>query len=163
MYVIPLSLSPSPVDLLTSFKVLGASEFSSTDRDGVIETVNISYWRTLDDIHTFAYGPLHREAWQWWDKSVKGFEHIGINHEIFAADPHHWEAIYVNFQPTLLGATTYLKKGDKLVGGVVEDQYVGALVDARKGPLRTSAGRLGWEPTFNREKFGQVVASEEKV
>ena len=54
--------------------------------------------------------------------------HLGINHEIYAADPGQWENIYANFQPTGLGATTYLRRGDKLQGGFLEDAWISPLV-----------------------------------
>jgi Domain of unknown function (DUF4188) len=136
---------------------LGGTSFIRTDAAGSIETVWISYWRSIEAIHAFAYGPTHREAWDWWNKlSANGSKHIGINHEIFAAQPGQWEAIFVNHQPTLSGATTYLKKGDKLIGGKVEDQWISGLIDANKGKLRSSAGRLGWQPEKLYEKYDRV-------
>ncbi len=122
---------------------LGGSSWTSQDKNGATEFLLISYWRSVDDVHRYATGPLHREAWDWWQATVKQNDHIGINHEIFEADAHHWESVYLNFQPTLLGATTFLRKGDKIIGGTVDDQYISPLVDARRGKLRTSAGRLG--------------------
>lgn len=133
---------------------LGGSNFTSFDPRGATEVNFISYWRSIDAIHTFAYGPTHRAAWDWWNKlPLSGSQHIGINHEIFAAAPGQWEAIYLNFQPTLLGATTYLRKGDKLIGGTVEDKWISPLVDASKGMLKSSAGRLGWQPESLYKKF----------
>ena len=74
---------------------------------------------------------------------VKDLDHMGINHEIYVADKGNWESIYINFQPTMLGATTYLKRNGKLEGGVVPEEWLSPLVDASRGTLRTSAGRLG--------------------
>jgi hypothetical protein len=54
-----------------------------------------------------------------------------------------WEGIYINFQPTLLGATTYLKKDGKLEGGEVKQEWVSGLLDANRGRMRTSNGRRG--------------------
>ena len=54
------------------------------------------------------------------------------------------ENVYINFQPTGLGATTYLRKGDgKVESGGVADEWISPLVDARKGKVSSSAGRLG--------------------
>ncbi|KIW79173.1 hypothetical protein Z517_05785 [Fonsecaea pedrosoi CBS 271.37] len=132
----------------------GGSNWTSQDKNGATELMNLSYWRSAEDIHKFAYGKLHRECWDWWNKTIKENDHIGINHEIFEVDRKHWEAIYVNFQPTMLGATTYLRKGDKMVGGTVEDQWISPLVDASRGKLRSSAGRLGRQPGELYEKHG---------
>ena len=136
---------------------LGGSAFYSPAPNGGMETSFISYWSSIEAIHEFAYGPAHRAGWDWWNGlTEKESKHIGINHEIFAAEPGQWEAIYINHQPTLLGATTYLKKGDKMVGGIVDDQYIRGLMDASKGKLRSSAGRLGWQPERLYEKFDMV-------
>jgi len=132
---------------------LGGSVFSSFDKKSAQEIMFVSYWRSIDDIHQFAYSPLHREAWEWWSRMIKENNHLGINHEIFEADRGKWEAMYVNFQPTLLGATTYLRKGDKLIGGTVEDQWISPLIDARSGKLRSSAGRMGHQPEQLYEKY----------
>ncbi|EXJ65866.1 uncharacterized protein A1O5_11107 [Cladophialophora psammophila CBS 110553] len=138
----------------TDLGFYGGSTWTSQDKNGATEVLNLSYWRSAEDIHKFAYGDLHREGWDWWNKHVKENNHIGINHEIFEVDRKHWEAIYVNFQPTLLGATTYLKKGDKMMGGTVEDQWISPLIGARSGKLRSSAGRLGRRPEELYEKHG---------
>lgn len=45
---------------------------------------------------------------------------------------------------TGLGATTYLRRGDsKVEGGNIPDEWISPLVDARRGKMRSSAGRLG--------------------
>ncbi|EHY61277.1 hypothetical protein HRR83_008974 [Exophiala dermatitidis] len=131
----------------------GGSNWTNQDKNGATEFLFLSYWRSTEDIHKYAYSPLHREAWDWWNKTIKQNDHIGINHEIFEVDRKHWEAIYVNFQPTLLGATTYLRKGDKMMGGTVDDQWISPLLDARRGKLRSSAGRLGRDPGQLYDKY----------
>jgi hypothetical protein len=77
-------------------------------------------------------------------------------HEVFEAPKGMYEAVYINFQPTLLGATTYLKRGDKLEGGNVPDQWVGSLLDANRGRMRTSVGRRGQKSAdADKDKFGK--------
>lgn len=109
--------------------------------------MTISYWRSIDDLHTFAHGPAHRAGWAWWDRTVKQLGHISICHEIYQVDRGQWESIFINAQPALLGATRYLKRTKKAEGQGddydSEDQWISPLVDASKGVLRTSAGRLG--------------------
>ncbi|RMZ82094.1 hypothetical protein DV737_g2155, partial [Chaetothyriales sp. CBS 132003] len=64
---------------------LGGACFERRDINGCFETVFISYWRSAEDIHNWAYGPVHRETWEWWNRlTVEESKHIGINHEIFA-------------------------------------------------------------------------------
>ncbi len=67
----------------------------------------------MEDIHTYAHGPTYRVAWEWWYKMLKEMDDTGINHEIFLADKGQWESIYVNFQPTMLGAASYLRRHGK--------------------------------------------------
>ncbi|KAJ9601947.1 hypothetical protein H2200_013506 [Cladophialophora chaetospira] len=138
----------------TNLGFYGGSSWTSQDKNGATELMFLSYWRSTEDIHNFTYGDLHKEAWDWWNKTLKENDHIGINHEVWEVSPKHYEAIYVNFQPTLFGATSYLRKGDKMVGGTVEDQFISPLIDARRGKLRSSAGRLGRRPEELYEKHG---------
>ncbi|KAJ6022363.1 hypothetical protein N7460_012758 [Penicillium canescens] len=133
------------------------SHWQSYDERGALENNFIAYWRSIGDVHRFAYGEKHRKAWDWFNSlSKERSDFLGINHEIFSSEPGQWEAIYGNFQPSLLGATTYLKKGDKMIGGTVEDKWISPLVDARRGKFRTSAGRLGWQPDVLENKYNRT-------
>jgi heme-degrading monooxygenase HmoA len=138
----------------TNLGFYGGSSWTTQDKNGATELLFLSYWRSADDIHNFAYGPTHRKAWEYWNETVAENDHFGINHEIFQVAPKNWEAIYVNFQPTLLGATSYLKKGDKMIGGTVDDKFISPLIDATRGKLRSSAGRLGRDGNLLYEKHG---------
>lgn len=125
---------------------LGQTTFHRMDERGAPEVVLISYWQSIEDLWKFAHTGVHREGWNWWEKTIKDNGYVAINHEIFEADAHHWENIYVNFQPTLMGATTYLKKGGKtLEGGIVPDEWISPIVEAKKGKLARSSGRMGRE------------------
>ena len=136
---------------------LGQSEWHTTDVKGASEILLLSYWRSIDDIHNYSQSPLHKEAWAWWDqmvhKEVENMKHIGIDHEIFEAPRSRWEKVSINFQPTRLGATSYLRKGDKMMGGTVDDQWISPVVEAR-GKLRTSHGRLNWASSVSRSDSG---------
>jgi hypothetical protein len=121
----------------------------------VNEFLIISYWHSLADVHAFAHSPTHREAWRWWESTLKEHKHIGFMHEVFEADRGMWESVYVNLQPTLAGATTILKKGRDLVQGNVGDTWITPLLEAR-GKLRTSNGRRGGkEGKVEKEMFGE--------
>lgn len=85
-------------------------------------------------------------------------------HEVYEADAGMWEGVYVNFQPTLLGNTTFLKRGGTMVGGEVKEEWVRPLLDANKGVLRTSRGRRGLldrkgdvERVYGEEGMGENV------
>lgn len=122
---------------------MGQSQFTRLDERGAIEFSAISYWDSIEDLWDFAHSGLHREAWQWWEKTLKQNDYVGINHEIFEADAGHWETVYGNFQPTLMGATTFLKRGDKMQGGTVADEWISPLVPAHRGKLAKSSFRFG--------------------
>lgn len=132
----------------------GGSSWVQHDKNGALEVLFISYWRSAEDVHKYAYGDLHRKTWDWWTALDENNKHLGINHEIFEVDRRHWEGVYINFQPTNLGATTYLQKGDKMIGGTVEDRWIHPLVDARRGKWRTSSGRLGRQTDALKDKYG---------
>jgi hypothetical protein len=122
---------------------LGQSAWTRRDENGANEIIFISYWRSLEEVHRYAHGPSHRAAWKWWESTLKQHNYIGFMHEVFEADKGMWEGVYINFQPTLLGQTTYLKKDGELVGGQVSEEWISPLMDAGKGKLRTSMGRRG--------------------
>jgi hypothetical protein len=77
-------------------------------------------------------------------------------HEVFQAPKGLWEGVYINFQPTLLGATTYLKRGEKTESGQVRNEWVSGLLDATRGKLKTSNGRRGLlGADVEKDKFGK--------
>jgi heme-degrading monooxygenase HmoA len=125
---------------------LGATSWVNRNERDSVDTMVVSYWRNISDIHDYAHGPLHREAWAWWDRNIKELKAVGIYHEIYEASPQHWESVYINLQPHGLGATAYLRKGGKLETGVVDEKWVRPLVEARRGKLARSSGRLGIAP-----------------
>lgn len=131
---------------------LGQTFFTRKDSKGSNEFVIISYWRSLTDVHRYAHGPTHKEAWKWWDSTIKSHNYIGFMHEVFEADKGKWESVYINFQPTLAGATTVLRKEGKLVSGAVGEEWICPLLEAR-GKLRTSNGRRGVGDTKEVEEM----------
>lgn len=135
---------------------------NKTDKNGANEFVFISYWRSVEDVHRFAHGDLHREAWKWWESTLKRHNYIGFMHEVYEAPAGAYEGVYINFQPSLLGATTYLKKDGKMVGGEVKPEFVNPLVDANRGPMRTSNNRRGLKDRKDivDDMFGEKNAYE---
>ena len=142
--------------------VLGQTSWSSKDRTAQNpELLNVSYWRDLDAVHAFAHSPLHRAAWDYWNRTFKAHPYLGVHHEVYEADAGRWESVYANFQPTGLGATSYLRRPDgpkgSLDGGVVADEWVTPLLPANKGKLSTSVGRLGRGKGDENDKYGDNV------
>lgn len=132
---------------------LAQTAYSNRDAKGAPEIMLVSYWRSIEDIHNYSNGPLHKQAMKWWEDMNKndkeGMKHVGISHEIFEAPRSRWEAVYINTQPTRMGATSFFKKGDKHMGGIAEDQWISPVV-AGTGKWRTSRGRLNWAETGTR-------------
>ena len=139
-----LSKMNEELDAGTVKGFLGTTVYWRNDAKGAPEVNYISYWESIEDLWAFAHSGSHREAWQWWEKTIKDSDYVGINHEIFEADAQHWENVYINFQPTGMGATTHIVRGGKTIeGGIVDDKWVSPLVDANRGTLAKSSGRMG--------------------
>jgi hypothetical protein len=114
------------------------------------EVMSVMYFKTSEGLHKYAHGPLHREGWNWWNKTEAQHAHLGIWHEIFVAPKGHWESIYINSQPLGLGATTFPVKTES---GVV---WQNPLVDASKGVLRSSKGRMTLSDGTDHEQYYEV-------
>jgi hypothetical protein len=67
-------------------------------------------------MHAFAHSPLEHEVWDYWNCTAKSHDFLGFHHEVYEAEAKHWENVYANFQPTGLGATSYLKRADGKLG-----------------------------------------------
>ncbi|KAH6655974.1 hypothetical protein BKA67DRAFT_645385 [Truncatella angustata] len=94
----------------------------------------IGYFKTMEDLHKFAHGPMHRNAWNWWSANVKSMPHIGIYHEAYDVPANHWEAIYLQTPSIGLGRCK-IKSAD--------GQWRNLLIDAKHEIWRSSAGRMG--------------------
>jgi hypothetical protein len=142
---------------------LGGNSYVTYDARGAMEYVFVAYFRSIEDIHAFAYSDAHRKGWEWWN-SVASEErrHIGINHEVFEAEAGKWEGVYINCQPLGVMGTWRFVGGDKLIGGTVEDRWEMNAVKAR-GRLRTSAGRLGMGKESLSERYSYVPMAESGV
>lgn len=87
---------------------LGQTGFTRKASNGANEFVMISYWRSIEDVHAYAYGPRHLEAWRWVEKTfpTRKRNYIGLMHEVYQVDGGMWEGVYSNFQPTLAGESS---------------------------------------------------------
>uniref|UniRef100_A0A093V242 Uncharacterized protein n=1 Tax=Talaromyces marneffei PM1 TaxID=1077442 RepID=A0A093V242_TALMA len=118
---------------------LGVSSYIGSQGNTSNEVMTVSYWRNTEGLHAFAESPVHREGWDWWNKTVQQHPHMVIFHEIYKAERKAYENIYVNSQPTLIGGIAFPVKSDEKE----EQQWVNPLVEANRGVLATSKGRLG--------------------
>ncbi|KAF2009059.1 hypothetical protein BU24DRAFT_497613 [Aaosphaeria arxii CBS 175.79] len=95
----------------------------------------IGYFRSVEDLHAFAQGKAHREAWTWWNRNAGKMPHLGVYHEIYDVPAKHWEAVYLQTPRLGLGATK-VRGGDGVLRNV-------GLEDAGRGVWKTSSGRMG--------------------
>ncbi|KAF1990759.1 hypothetical protein K402DRAFT_389670 [Aulographum hederae CBS 113979] len=118
------------------------------------ETLIVGYFRSIEGVHKFAHGEVHCQGWDWWNRNIKGLDHIAILHEIYEVPRGNWENIYVNSQPTGLGAARFR------VGGEKEERWVSPLVDATRGVLATSNGRLGRKQIAEHQKSEVTIYAD---
>ena len=149
------------VDLEThedEFGLLGMTSWTnSAARKTQNELMSVGYFKTVEGIHDFAHSDYHMKAWKWWNANVKQWPHMSIWHEIYHVPKGHWESIYVNSHISGLPSTR-VKTDDGF--------WASPIVDASKGLLKTSAGRMarsdakehdnigeGWSDPYQDEKY----------
>jgi hypothetical protein len=138
---------------------LGASGWlNSGDRGASSQLMTMIYFSSYEGLHKFAHGPEHQEGWKWWHKGISKFGHIGLMHEVFRAPKGHWEGVYVNYHPTGLAATSKKITRKTAEGNVTE--WVSPVVDASKGLLRTSYGRMGKRDGSDNDKYGDPYVNQ---
>ena len=131
---------------------LGATSWlNSNQRSSKSELMNVCYFRSVEGLHAFAHSKHHREGWNWWNKNVKQFPHISIYHETYHVPAGHYESIYVNSHISGINSTTY-KVMDKETG---ETKWASPVVDASKGVLKTSAGRMARSHGDEHDAYGE--------
>lgn len=137
-------------DRSEEFGLLNSTLYVGTERATGNEIVYIMYFTSADGVHKFAHDELHREAWNWYNKmaSTSDFSHISIYHELFEAPPGRWETTYAGSAPTLLGAARVPVKTEN------GKEWAGTLVDATRGVLRTSRGRMDRTDGKDNDGYG---------
>jgi len=139
-------LEDSPED----YGFLGMTNWHNNDhRSSNAEILNIFYFKSVDGLHHFAHSPVHRAGWDWWNRTVKQHPYLTISHETFHAPPGCWESIYANSIPSGINSTTFKTKDEK----TGEVRWASPVVDASKGVLRTSAGRMSRSHGTDHEKY----------
>ncbi|KAK4150423.1 hypothetical protein C8A00DRAFT_18033, partial [Chaetomidium leptoderma] len=123
---------------------LGGANFRGGDAASNNTILTIYYFRDLDGLNRFAHDPIHRQAWDWYDKEFvkeRGYSHIGISHEAFCAPAGAYETIYVNMQPIMMGACNADVKNE----ATGDDEWFRTLVDASSPVWRSQHSRMGRE------------------
>ncbi|KAF4550981.1 Hypothetical protein D9617_15g043350 [Elsinoe fawcettii] len=131
---------------------MGASSWIGTERTSNATTMQVMYFRSAADVHAFAHGPLHREAWEWWYKNLAENKDLGIWHELYEVPSGNYESVYAQMAPLGLAATQ--KRVVVQEGGEKREGWIYPVVDARKGQLKSSSGRMARSDGRENEKYG---------
>ncbi|KAL2133212.1 hypothetical protein VTI74DRAFT_2721 [Chaetomium olivicolor] len=121
---------------------LGGTTLHGGEAESKNMILTIYYFRDFEGLNKFAHDPLHRKAWDWYNKDFvkkSRYSHIGIFHEAFCAPAGAWETIYVNMPPVLFGAGSAAVKNE----AAGEDEWVRTVVDASSPLWRSSHSRMG--------------------
>jgi hypothetical protein len=93
---------------------------------GLRTTVMIQYWRSIDDLLSYARNEKHLTAWKNFNKKVGSTDAVGIYHETYKVHGGEYESIYGNMprhglgkamklipvSPDLMSARKRLKNSD---------------------------------------------------
>ena len=122
------------------FGYLGSSSWlNDNDESSRNEVMTLFYFRNREDIMKFAHSEHHRKVWKYWNDNAKNFHHMGISHEVYEAPAGSWEAIYLNYKPSGILATTFKAPNEK----TGEEEWTSPVVSAAKGKYFTHDGRIG--------------------
>lgn len=128
------------------FGLMGMTSWvNSSARTTQNEGMQVGYFKTVEGLHAFAHSDYHMKGWKWWNANVKQWPHLSIYHETYHVPKGHWETIYVNSHVSGLPSAR-VKTDDGL--------WVSPLVDASRGLLKTSAGRMARSDAKEHEKMG---------
>lgn len=144
---------------------LGANTYIGAERKTANEIMILAYFRTYEGLHAWTHVPggVHREAWSYWNTNVMAKAKLeesrmfSIMHETYQIPAGMWESIYINYHPSGLGATSY--KID--VSG--QERWASPLVDARRGVLRSSRGRMAVTAGNDNEVYRDDPYANEKA
>jgi Domain of unknown function (DUF4188) len=140
------------------YGLIGMSPWIGAQRASGNGPMMVMYFESEDGVHKFAHDPMHAEAWRWMSVHAKKYPHLGFWHESFTSEAGKWEAIYANDEPHSLGAGAVPVTIKDEESGKTEEMWYGTLVDATKGVLKSSRGRLR-----DYSGLGDNVAMTERV
>ncbi|KAF2860967.1 hypothetical protein K470DRAFT_270202 [Piedraia hortae CBS 480.64] len=126
------------------------SWLNGSDRESKNMLLNVCYFRSVEGLHEFAHDALHRKGWDFWNKIYKTHPHITLYHEMYHVPRGNYESIFINSRPSLSG-TNFTSYTDPKTG---EKMWASPVVDASKGLLRTSAGRMSRSDATENDKYG---------
>lgn len=139
------------------FGFLGMTSWmNSSDRTTNSEIMEVGYFRSIEGLHKFAHSKYHRPGWDWWNKHHKTYPHLSIYHETYHVPKGHWENIYVNSHVSGIN-TTMTNFTDEMSG---KQMWASPIVDASKGLLKTSAGRMSRSNATEHDHLADPYADQ---
>ena len=134
----------------------GNSLLNISDRQTGCEVMTIAYFKTHQDLQTFAHSSHHRETWDWWNGLTrkKKVGHLSIAHEVFCAPKGSWEGSYANVAPSMFAATNHWVVDKEGKGSWRSPMVVG------KGRFRSAMGRMGKSIGDDNEAYGEEPYSD---
>lgn len=127
------------------FGLLGATNWlNASARTTQNETLVVAYFKNVEGVHAFAHSDYHMGAWKWWNDHAREWSHMSIYHELYHVPKGNWETIHGNSHVSGLPSAR-VKTDDGL--------WVSPLVDASRGLLKTSSGRMSRSNGGDHEKL----------
>ncbi|OAA65310.1 hypothetical protein SPI_02097 [Niveomyces insectorum RCEF 264] len=138
------------------YDYLGACSYLANERATANEVMILAYFRSYEGLHRWSHvtGGVHRDAWNYWNNDIMGHGRakegrlFSIMHEVYQIPAQKWESIFINYHPSGLGATTYKVNMDG------QTEWASPLVDASRGLLRSSKGRMALSEGNDHEIYG---------
>jgi len=146
----------STAEAADKYGLIGITPWIGAERGSNNGPMTVMYFKSEKGVHDFAHDPLHAEAWTWMASHSRQYPYLGFWHESFTAEKGRWEAIYANDAPLGLGAGA-VRVTEKSESGEGKG-WAGTLVDASRGVLRSSRGRMR-----DTSGVGDKVAMETRV
>ena len=131
--------------------------FNLDQRQASSELLNIVYFKNVEGLHKFAHAAAHREVWAWFNRHTREWPHISIWHETYQVPRGNWETIYINSHVQGINRAS-LPQTDEKTG---ESLWNYPIVDASKGLLKTSAGRMSRSNATEHDVYGDDPYDEQ--
>jgi hypothetical protein len=125
---------------------------NASDRTTNSELLQVCYFRNNEGLQKFAHSKLHRDNWDWYNRHIKEIPHISIYHETYHVPKGNWESIYVNSHISGINTTSV-----KVIDEEGNEKWTHPIVDASKGQLKTSMGRMSRSKGHEHDGYATLV------
>lgn len=122
--------------------LLGMSRWRGNERETNNTLLLTYYFKDVQSINRFAQEEIHRKGWDMYNASTWK-KHVGVFHETYSISAKHFETVYDNCRPVLMGRG--LVKCETEAG----EKWVNTLVSADTPLLKTQYGRFGRDTKGN--------------